>query len=358
MSLKPPGLLGNLWALLSKELHVGFRSASIYVLLGIPLVVSLLMRVMLSDGGMKAPRLAVVGQDRPAMVRMLREMGGKGRRPIKIVHTRDEVEGQDLLHRGKIQGLLVLTPDFDQTLAEGERPQALLYFDEAGGSSAYGLHSVVRELFRLQAGQKEPARLEARGIRGITPWQAMLPAWVVMVLLSTITLMPTSLATERQTKTLHAVLVTPIGLGELVAGKCLFGVLVGSLGGLGVLAANGALTGNIPLVLALLVLGSAVATLLGILIGLLVESPQGASGLATGLYIPLLWGAFFADLSGAVGAASRVTPSHHLALGLRQALYSEGSFASHWPVLAGLGAGVILMAVLGVLALRRAEERT
>lgn len=358
MSSGPPGLLSNLWLLLRKELHVGLRSASLYLLVGIPLGVSLLMRVVLSDGGVKAPRLAVVGPQKPALVSLVSDLGRRGPTPLRIVNVKDEAEGQRLLSKGKLKGLLVLDPSFDEALAAGERPRAVLYFDETGGSSAYGIRTIVRELFRLQAHQKEPARLEVRGIRGITPWQAMLPAWVVMVLLSTITLMPTSLATERQTKTLHAVLVTPIGLGELVGGKCLYGVVVGTLGGVAVLAANGALMGNLPLVLVLLILGSAVATLVGILIGLLIESPQGASGVATGLYIPLLWGAFFADLGGAVGAISRVTPSHHLAEGLRHALYSDGTFVSQWPALAGLGTGTLVLAFLGIWALRRAEQRT
>lgn len=348
----------NLGVLLKKEVHVGVRSASLYLLVGVPLLVSLVMRAVLSDGGTKPPKVAIVGAERPALGRLVEEVGRRHRAPLRLVSVADEREGRALLTKGRIQGLLVLDPGFDRALASGQRPKALLWFDETGGASAFTLRTVIRELFRVQAGQQEPARLEVRGIRGISPWQAMLPAWVVMVLLSTITLMPTSLATERQTKTLQAVLVTPIGLGEFVWGKALYGVLVGTVGGVAVLAANGALTGNLPLALALLGLGAAVATLLGLLIGLLVESPQGASGVATALYIPLLWGAFFADLSGVVGAVSRATPSYHLAHGLRRALYSEGTFAGQWPTLAALGAGALLLGLLGMWALRRAEQRT
>jgi hypothetical protein len=78
---------------------------------------------------------------------------------------------------------------------------------------------------------------------------------------------------------------------------------------------------------------------------------------ATGLYIPLLWGAFFADLSGVVGVVSRLTPSYHLAHGLRRALYSDGTWAGQSLTLLGLTAAVAGLALLGVLALRRAEQR-
>lgn len=348
---------GGLSVLLRKEVSVGLRSASLYLLVGVPLVVSLIMRVVLTGGGTKPPKVAITGQDKPALERLVTELGRGAKAPLRLVPARGEAHGRALLAKGKIHGLLVLGPDFDRALGAGERPLAKLYFDETGGTAAFSLRPVIRELLRMQAKQREPARLEVQGIRGISPWQAMLPAWVVMVLLATITLMPTSLATERQTKTLQAVLVTPIGLGEFVLGKALYGILVGLVGGVAVLAANLALVGNIALVLVFICLGAAVATLLGLLIGLLVESPQGASGVATGLYIPLLWGAFFADLSGVVGALSRITPSHYIAHGLRQALYSEGSFASLWPSLVGLAAATLVLWLLCVWALRRAEQR-
>ncbi|MDY0002502.1 MAG: ABC transporter permease [Polyangia bacterium] len=348
---------GGLAVLLGKEVNVGLRSASLYLLVGLPIVVSLVMRVVLSGGGTKPPKLAITGQAEPALERVVTELGRGPKAPVRLAPVRDEAQGRALLAKGKIQGLLVLGPDFDSELAAGRRPLARLYFDEAGGTSAFSLHPVIRELLRMQARQQEPARLEVKGIRGISPWQAMLPAWVVMVLLATLTLMPTSLASERQTKTLQAVLVTPIGLGEFVTGKALYGVLVGLVGGIAVLGVNLARVGNIALVIVLLCLGAALATLLGLLVGLLVESPQAASGIATGLYVPLLWGAFFADLSGVVGALSRMTPSFHLAHGLRQALYSQGSFSSMWLTLAGLGAATALLGLLCVWALRRAEQR-
>lgn len=351
------GGLTNLWVLFRKELSVGLRSVSLYLLVGVPLLVSLVMRGILSGEGPKPPKVAIVGQDKPALARIVERFDRAGRPPMKLVQVADERAGRAKLAKGKLQGLLVLAPDFDARLAAGGQPEATLYFDETGGSSAFTLRTVVRELLRMQARQKEPARLRVRGIRGITPWQAMLPAWVVMVLLSAITLMPSSIAAERQAKTLQAVLVTPIRLWEFVVGKGLYGVFIGCVGGVAVLAANSSLQGNLALVLVFLTLGAAAATLIGLLIGLLVESQQGASGVATALYIPLLWGAFFSDMSGAVGVASRATPSYYVAQGLNRALFSGGTFAGQWrgvAVLAGLCA--VLLAV-ALWALRRAEER-
>ena len=347
----------SLWILFHKEMRVGLRSPSLYLLVGIPIAVSLLMRVILSGEGTKPPKVAIVGQPNAAMVTLVQALGKRGPKPMRLIKVPDERAGRELLTRGKIHGLLVLSPRFDADLAAGKRPAATLYFDEAGGSSAFSLRTIVRELLRIQARQKEPAKLKVQGIRGITPWQAILPAWVVMVLLSTITLMPSSIATERQSKTLQAVLVTPIRLWEFVAGKGLYGVAIGTVGGILLLAANGALVGNLSLVLVILILGAAVATLIGLIIGLLVETPQGASGIATALYIPLLWGAFFADLSGVVGLVSRATPSFHVAHGLKRALYSGGSWSGEWQALTVLSGLMVILLGVAVWALRRAEER-
>jgi len=352
------GPLTHFWILLQKELRVGVRSASFYLLIGIPLVVSLLMRTIMSGAGAKPPKVAIVGQDRPALVRIVKQLSRAGRKPMRLITVKDEAEGRRKLAKGKLQGLLVLSPKFDAELAAGRRPRATLYFDETGGSSSFTLQTLIRELLRIQAKQREPARLEARGIRGITLWESMLPAWVVMVILSAITLMPSSIASERQTKTLQAVLVTPIRLWEFIVGKGLYGVVIGTVGGVLVLGANGALVGNLPLALAIVVLGASVATLIGLLIGLLVETPQAASGVSTALYIPLLWGAFFSDLSGVVGMLSRGTPSHYVAHGLKHALYSNGTWVGEWRSLAVLGGLSAALFVANLWALRRAEERT
>lgn len=347
----------NAWLLLRKELVVGLRSASFWLLVAVPLGVSLLMRGILGGEGPKPPRIAVVGQPSPRIAVLCREIGKQGRRPLRIVQVKDEAEGRRQLERGKLGGLLVLPPTFDADLAAGRRPGATLYYDETSGSAAFGLRLTIRELLRSQAGQLEPARLEAKGIRGITPWQALLPAWVVMLLLSSITLMPQSIATERQSRTLAALLVTPLRLWEIILGKGLFGALIGVVGGLAILLANESLTGNLGLVLLVLGLGATVATLIGILIGLLVETPQNAAGVATALYIPLLWGAFFSDLGGAVGRISQLTPSHFMSEGLRQGLFAGASIASQWVGLVALSGLALALLAACTWALRREEER-
>ena len=53
--------MSNLWVLFRKELNVGLRSVSLYLLVGVPLLVSLVMRGILSGEGPKPPKVAIVG---------------------------------------------------------------------------------------------------------------------------------------------------------------------------------------------------------------------------------------------------------------------------------------------------------
>jgi len=350
----------SVWILFRKEATVSFRSAAIYMLVGLPLVLSVGMKFLIGGAEPKPAKLAIVGEKNPAVARLVKLAGklGRKKKPFKLITVSSEAEGRKRLKRGKLHGLLVLPHDFDQQLAAGKHPAATLYFDESAGATAFTIKAILRELFRLQAGQREPATIKSVGIRRIPMWKALLPAFVVMVLLSSITLMPAGIATERQAKTLQAVLVAPVRLWHFVSGKALFGIATGAVGALLVLALNYSMQGNITLLVTVILLGAAVSTLLGLLVGLLVESAQAASAVASLLYVPLIWGAFFADLSGPVGSVSRLTPGYYMAKLIKDALFVGPRLSDALPALAALTGSMVLLAIACIWALRREEERT
>ncbi len=352
-----PGRLRLVKVLLRKEFLLALRSHSIYVLIGLPVVLSLSMRALAGGAGMKPPKLAVISPAEPKLVKIQKAWPDK-KKPFELVEVSDETEGMTLLKKGKLNGLLVLPKDFDSAVEKQERPEALLYFDESKGSASFALRPMLRELFRLQAGQMEPVRLKTQGIRRITLWESMLPAWVVMVLLSSLTLMAAGIGTERQAKTLAAVLVTPVGLWDWISAKALYGILVAGVGGLVVLKANGVTGHNPGLVLAGLFLGAAVTTLIGLIIGLLFESAQAASAAASAVYIPLLLGAFFGDKTGWLGAAAKWTPSHALVRLLTDALFVGMDWNEAAVPLSILLTSSLLLALICLWALRREERRT
>ena len=351
-----PGRMRLIRTLFKKELLLGLRSHSLYVLIGLPVAISLSIRALAGGAAMKPPKLAVVSPEPPQIVSIVKAWPGK-KKPIRLVQVKNESQGRRILKKGKLNGLLVLPAHFDEQVELGRRPKALLYFDESKGSASFSLRPILRELFRLQAHQSDPVQLETKGIRRISLWESMLPAWVVMVLLSALTLMPSGISTERQARTLEAVLVTPVGWWDWLASKALYGVTVAGAGGLLVLWANGVQGIDTPLVLLAVVLGAAVSTLAGLLVGLIFESAQAASAASSVLYIPLLLGAFFGDKSGWMGAAARWTPSHALVKVLTDALFVGMDWREATLPLLVLVSSVALLALACIWALRREERR-
>ncbi len=351
-----PGRFSLIQTLFKKEMLLGLRSHSLYVLIGLPVVISLSIRALAGGAAMKPPKLAVVGSGKPQILSLIKSWPDK-KMPVRLVTVNSESQGRSMLKKGKLNGLLVLPPGFDEQVAAGKRPKAILYFDESRGTASFSLRPILRELFRIQARQLDPVQLQVVGIRRISLWESMLPAWVVMVLLSVLTLMPSGIGTERQAKTLEAVLVTPVGWWDWLAAKALYGITVAGTGGLLVLWANGVRGMNMPLVALAILLGAGVSTLAGLLIGLLFESPQAASAASSIIYIPLLLGAFFGDKSGWMGAASKWTPSHALVQVLSDALFVGMDWEEALSPILILTTSVILLALASVWALRREERR-
>ncbi len=354
----PSSVLGSLLRLAGKDYLVALRASTFYVVVGLPLLVSLGVRYLAKAARPRPAKVAVVGPGARRLADLLQKgAAGLGGLRLKPEVLQAEAQALAKLRKGRLHGLVVLPAGFWKDLREESRPEVVLYYDEAGGASSAALAPLLREVFRALAGQVDPVALQVRGIRHMAQWKALLPAFVVMVLLSAVTLMPSAIAAERQEGTLRTLLAAPVDLWQVVVAKAAFGVGTGLLGALAVLGANGALGGNLPVVGVVCLLGALVSSLLGLLVGLAVESPQAASALASLVYVPLVWGAFFADFGGAIGRVSRWTPGYHVAKVLKEALFMEAGWRRASGPLAGLAVAAFCLGLATVWLLRREEER-
>ena len=352
------GSLLATWRVAVKEYRVALRSSTFYAVVGLPVLVSLGIRVLVRESGPRPARVAVVGPGSKRLARAVESVPWKTLGlEVRLRSVSDRATALSGLRRGRLHGVMVLPEGFWEDFSAGRRPRVRLYYDEAGGTAALALAPFFREVFRVLARQRDPVAMDVEGIRHISRWKALLPAFVVMVLLSALTLMPAGIASERQDGTLQALLAAPLDLWQVVAGKAAFGVGAALGGALVVLAANDALVGNLGVVVLACFLGAAASTLLGILLGLWIDSAQAASAVASFLYVPLVWGAFFADFSGPVGRVARWSPGHLVAGLLKEALFMEASWSRAAAGLAGLAASVVLLGLGAVWALRHEEER-
>jgi len=120
------------------------------------------------------------------------------------------------------------------------------------------------------------------------PISTVLPTWVLFAqLMVGIMITGPNLLEERYSKTLDALLVTPIGVYDVLGAKGLV-VLVLSIVSQGfVLVVNASGEGHMLELLPLMLIGAVLAIEIGVLIGLALTSPKSGSALASALMVLL-----------------------------------------------------------------------
>ncbi len=341
--------LRNVWILVRNDIRMSLRSWTVLFLLGMPLALSLIMRVVLG-GTPTQPKMAVIGADssdfRTAIIQS---------QLFDIVDNLTETEAREGLEKGDLDVVLLLPENVDAQIEAGIPPEVKLSVDESRQTQAATAEYLLRELARAHAGQEVPITLQVEPIRGITRQQGTLPNWVAMVLVMGITILPSVFALEKQTKTLDALRVAPLSYPDIVIGKSLFAIVAVSFGAVVILGVNGGFTGNLPLLAIIVLLGSTSTVGIGLLIGLLVDSYERAGYVSSMVLIPVIWSAFFADFKGPIGEVSRFFPGYHISQAMLHALFAHGTFVSEWPHLAVLASFALVASAACVLALSRRE---
>lgn len=260
-----------------------------------------------------------------------------------------------------IVGLVVPT-DYEAALRAGHRPVVVLYLNGEAVSSQQGqriLNAITLYGYQLLSPQGpatvttimiHPPPAPKTGKTRLTAFFTMLAVLSSMVV--GITLLPHLLVEEKERKTLWMLLVSPARLSDIVGGKLLVGMGYQVLLAFVVLAVQQGFRGQVGCVLLFVLLGSALSSMLGLLVGSLLRT-MSASGALTGLValVYLVPGLFAGPLEAAFRAsplvqALEVLPTHYLAQGLLDALQNQGTLGGLL-----LDASILLFCTLGPFAL-------
>lgn len=340
--------------LVGNDLQLSLRNWSLLMLLGVPLLVSLIMSLIANPSSGTPVKVALASGASSRFAARYETATVAGRRVVDVVPTRDSGQAMRLLTRGEVEAVIFLPDDIDQALASGRAVAVRAVVDDRSQGAVVAL-GALRDEMRSLAAPTPPVTLTVEPLRGLTPAQIMLPAWAVTVLVSGVTLMPGTLARDRREKMMAALLVAPVSFTEFVLAKAVFGIIVTAGGAAIVLLANGGLTGAPLVTLAFILIGAAVFTLIGLLISLLIEDLQTAIGVATLIYLPLLYGAFFVGAPGLAGAIARFTPGYYVHTAILHSLNGTATWRSELPDALSLLAmgGALLVAC--VWAVRRQD---
>jgi ABC-2 type transport system permease protein len=340
--------------LLINDLQLALRNWTLLVLLGIPLVVSLVTTYTFGSTLSSPVRVALPSGLNTQFAARLASLEIAGQPAMQFVAVKDGADAMQRLARGEIEVVVTLPDNVDEVLARHDTVPVEAVMDDRsqGATIALGL---IREEARLAAGVELPLALNVHTLRGLSSAQVMLPVWAVTVLVSAVTVMPGTLARDRRDKMMAALLVAPVDFVEFVTAKALFGVVTTVLGALLVLLVNGGLTGYPLITMVFVTLGSAVFTLVGLLISILITNLQTALGVSTLAYLVLLYSAFMASLPGAVGSLTKLSPGYYVYEAILHALNGTATWRGElMPALILAGMGLILLGAC-VLAARKQE---
>ncbi|MGI5853112.1 MAG: ABC transporter permease [Bacillota bacterium] len=344
----------NVWIILWSDIRQSFRSKGLIFFLALPVILSLIMNLVTRQPSISSSDIVILGESQGAFAQALKEIEADGITLFNVVEM-SESEAMDKLERGKISAVIEIPQGTSAALLAGEQVQINVTTDESSPNTSMIIQSTLREMARAFSGIVEPMQLNVKPVRSISSSQAMLPTWIVMALMSGLTLLPATIASERQLKTLDALLITPASFLDIVVGKAAYGVVLSLFGSLVIMVVNGSMVGNLALAWLYILLGAVMASFLGALIGVAVKDLQAASSVSTVAYIFLLWGMWFSELPGVIGTISKYTPAYFIADGIRNALFTTTPISEHITGLVYIGAIIVASLILSIIALRRQD---
>ena len=263
------------WRVMRKDLALGPRSPVFLYVIIMPLVATVLVRLVFGSLLDPVPRLGVVDEGTSQIAQAVRELEG-----IDVAFIESAVTLEQMVEANDLDAGLVLQAGFDEAVRAGEMPVLQLFIGgESLASNRIILSVTTADLVREVAGNPAPIEVEVTSIgdAGVFSIESRLVPLlaVVAVVMSGVFLPAMSLVEEKEARTLDALLVTPTQVFDVTASKGAMGFVLALTMGVVTLAINGAF-GTDPLALTLvLILAALMAVEVGMILGAWAKDANG-----------------------------------------------------------------------------------
>ena len=265
MSLKRVGIL------LGKEFFHGSRSFILIFAIAAPLLMSLVISLAFGTFFSEKPQLGIMDEGDSQLVALSRQLDS--------VVTKDYETASGMkqaVESGAVDMGIVLLAGFDDAVVQGEAAEITAYvWGESLAKNRTILSITLADLIRELAGQEVPVEIEtvALGDEVSVPWSDRLLPFIVLiaVLIGGIFLPATSIITEKQNRTLQAVVVTPTTVVDVFVAKALLGIILSLCMGILMLVINQAFGAQPLLLVLVLVLGSVMAAEIGLVLAAVIN---------------------------------------------------------------------------------------
>lgn len=345
-------MLRTVFAFLCKDLKDALHSHSLlFVLLGPVLVVAFLANI-LTDEDPVFVKAGVCGNISSGLVNCLMFNGG-----CSVEPTSESWETLKNKVRSKKLDLAINIPaNFDEELRNDSFPVLELCVDESSLAKSLTARELVRTALRQMAGQDIPADIRVNKINpsdGGSVALTFLPIWMVFTCLGAFSVTSSTFAEELENKTMSAVLLAPVSWAEILGGKVASGFILAFLSTVLVAAVSCLVkTAFLPLIV-LIGLGSLIFSIGGIILGAFVKSQSACGALNSIIYLALIMPVTMADYNELMQKIAHFLPSWYLYDGFCKLIFAAGSWASIIPNIVCLFTELVILAIIGIVAIKK-----
>lgn len=341
-----------IWTIARKDLVDSVKNQYLFLSLLMPIFLWVIFRLVFPDmSSMGTMKIAVYDDSNSRLVTELRSMP-----EVALSELETEQQVIDLVKKAATGGL-VIPVGFDDAVVRDQNPPLTVYVNSRrGGGGIQAFQSLVdQQLWKLAGHETLPAQVKtidtAGSKYGLFGSNIQMDRFMsVMLLVLAIVgigvfVVPSLLVEEKEKQTLKFILVSPAGPSEVVAGKALAGlvaclVIVGSM-----MILNKSWTGNWPVTILTLILGSLFLVLVGLAMGGFFKTIAQVNTWSAVFLVVLLLPSWVSvmPLPDPLGMIVRLVPSYYLVDLLNQSMAGKATFGSVW-------GGLIVLAVCTAVA--------
>lgn len=325
----------NILTICRKDFKDAIQNRNILMLVLVPIAIAVLLSILVNANVGSSPTANVAVYDEGNNAGFIGYLNSTGYYDVIIVSSAAQLN--DTVNSGTADVGITIPAGFSDGLKNGARPtlEVLVNAGEVGAGGTSSGASFFTQTFSnvvyTYSGQSYPANIVYSTV-GAKPTNVLTENIItpIVILLSLVAIgvmmLPYTLTTEKEKKTLNAILVTPTSENDVVLGKMLFGFLVTAVESVliffgMVYILSGGFTGVDFLTgIAFIILGSLVFVGIGVLIGSYANDLNRANQMAGFIVAPLMLLTIFGVISPILQLIDRFLPSAYVYDGLTDAL--------------------------------------
>lgn len=314
-------------AIFRKDLISSVKSKNLLIILLTPIFLSVLFNstVSLTDNTI----VPIAVYDKGSSADFIEYLSSKDNYDVIIADSTGKSE--ELLYNQKVAAVMLVPEGFSADIKNGLDPSLNIIVNPYEAKSVAFLQT-YKDIIMDFAGQKYPVNVILNTLPEDLQSRFNIPIWIMFtVVFVGMMVLPNTLTTEKEKKTLDAILVSPASEKDVIYGKSFFGLFLTILISLVIIIINKGFVGNFLSTAVFIILGSAVFTGLGLLIASYADNYSSASLLSTIFMAPLILLALLADLSQEIEYIAHLVPSTYVFYGIKSAMLNNSGISDLYP---------------------------